>query len=553
MRLFTSGANRVNSLVMDTADGSFEPKALFEKWAVELATESAQRGSRTASVYTKMVRLLRNFKDAIDDHVTLRLVPGIGQKTVEQFCHKLKLWCDENNQPFPQAFNIIDKPKTTARKRDDGESDPTKKKRKRTEKVYIPVPRSGGHAVLVALYVLDKHQNGKTKEEIIAVARNYSDSAFTAGNGLHYLAWSSVKTLERHDYVEKLGPRWFLTDKALPIAKQLKESEEAESMDESFLASSPRQATRSTSDMDAVGGNKGRRHGKLEDIAFRVYSPEDLEVVVIVDNREVRSTKERAFFEEELVRAGLKCELRTLPVGDVVWIARHRQLRREAVLNVIAERKRLDDLALSIKDGRYHEQKNRLRRTGMTHFYYLVEEMKNMTVGDGVHKAISSTITLGFFLRRLQSAEDTIAFIADITRIIETGLGDLLVINHPIISQTQYLDLLHQFREKYEGEYEVCHEYSNFQDSLMKLQTTVREIFISMLLAVRGVSYQKAVAIQQRFPTPKLLIEFYRSNQHLPQSEQMMLMSREMSGEISSRKIGAKCLENIYLSWGKLH
>lgn len=48
--------------------------------------------------------------------------------------------------------------------------------------------------------------------------------------------------------------------------------------------------------------------------------------------------------------------MRHLKVGDFAWISRHKD-GKELVLPYIVERKRMDDLGGSIKDGRFHEQK----------------------------------------------------------------------------------------------------------------------------------------------------------------------------------------------------
>ncbi|GAB4858441.1 Crossover junction endonuclease mus81 [Ancistrocladus abbreviatus] len=49
-----------------------------------------------------------------------------------------------------------------------------------------------------------------------------------------------------------------------------------------------------------------------------------------------------------------------LPVGDGIWIARHKQLHTEYVLDFIVERKKVDDLCCSVRDNRYRYQKLRL-------------------------------------------------------------------------------------------------------------------------------------------------------------------------------------------------
>jgi ERCC4-type nuclease len=66
-----------------------------------------------------------------------------------------------------------------------------------------------------------------------------------------------------------------------------------------------------------------------------------------------------------LTAAGVKAEMRMLPLGDMIWIARAKAGGEEIVLDAIVERKRLDDLCSSIIDGRYTSQKVR-RRSSFT-------------------------------------------------------------------------------------------------------------------------------------------------------------------------------------------
>jgi hypothetical protein len=53
-------------------------------------------------------------------------------------------------------------------------------------------------------------------------------------------------------------------------------------------------------------------------------------------------------------------QVRRLPVGDGIWIACHKYLLSEYVLDFIVERKKVDDLRSSIRDNRYRDQKLRL-------------------------------------------------------------------------------------------------------------------------------------------------------------------------------------------------
>ena len=84
------------------------------------------------------------------------------------------------------------------------------------------------------------------------------------------------------------------------------------------------------------------------------------DVVLIVDTREVESKANRDKIEEALAAKGVNVETRALRLGDMLWVARRRDgmggEEDECVLDWVVERKRLDDLCTSIRDGRYNEQ-----------------------------------------------------------------------------------------------------------------------------------------------------------------------------------------------------
>lgn len=71
----------------------------------------------------------------------------------------------------------------------------------------------------------------------------------------------------------------------------------------------------------------------------------------------------------ELSELGTLFELRHLKVSDFTWVCRDRATGRELVLPYIVERKRMDDLAKSIRDGRFHEQKVKHMVSILRHLY----------------------------------------------------------------------------------------------------------------------------------------------------------------------------------------
>jgi crossover junction endonuclease MUS81 len=91
-----------------------------------------------------------------------------------------------------------------------------------------------------------------------------------------------------------------------------------------------------------------------------IFPAGSYEVVLVLDTREIESKSSRDNFSEAISSKGINVETRALRLGDVLWIARRRDgiggEEDECVLDYVVERKRLDDLCQSIKDGRYTEQ-----------------------------------------------------------------------------------------------------------------------------------------------------------------------------------------------------
>ena len=88
-----------------------------------------------------------------------------------------------------------------------------------------------------------------------------------------------------------------------------------------------------------------------------LYPAGSYDIIFILDHREVKTTKNREYVRDALARNRIPVERRALELGDMCWIARHRETKDEIILDFIIERKRIDDLVKSIKDGRFHEQK----------------------------------------------------------------------------------------------------------------------------------------------------------------------------------------------------
>jgi hypothetical protein len=97
------------------------------------------------------------------------------------------------------------------------------------------------------------------------------------------------------------------------------------------------------------------------------YPPGSFEVVLVLDSREIKSKRDRDYMRDMLHQKGVTVDVRSLELGDAIWVARQSTDEGpidELFLDIVLERKRMDDLVSSIKDGRFKEQKVRKRRRG---------------------------------------------------------------------------------------------------------------------------------------------------------------------------------------------
>lgn len=88
------------------------------------------------------------------------------------------------------------------------------------------------------------------------------------------------------------------------------------------------------------------------------------EVALILDMREVSSREDRDYMERHLKEKGIKCQVRQLSLGDMVWITRIRKNNKkeeeeEVMMNQVIERKTVEDMKSSLMSGHVKEQLKR--------------------------------------------------------------------------------------------------------------------------------------------------------------------------------------------------
>ncbi|KAF9975702.1 Crossover junction endonuclease mus81 [Actinomortierella ambigua] len=241
------------------------------------------------------------------------------------------------------------------------------------------------------------------------------------------------------------------------------------------------------------------------------------EVCMVVDNREVRSREDRDYIEQKLLGFGITVLKRPLEIGDYAWVARPTTMHsmdmpEEIVLDYICERKRMDDLVSSIKHTRFNEQKFRLTRSGIGNIIYLVETYKVNEVYDVSPEAIQSALAGcqvidDFFVKRCQTTDQTIEYLASVTRSIQQTYEnmDLYVIPDDRIDRQHFLALKEYLKQKqpstiYHTSYSAFRRLNSKSDAV-----TVKDMFCKILMTVRGVSAEKAFEIARTFGTPRAL------------------------------------------------
>ncbi|CCD22594.1 Mus81p NDAI_0A04370 [Naumovozyma dairenensis CBS 421] len=288
-------------------------------------------------------------------------------------------------------------------------------------------------------------------------------------------------------------------------------------------------------------------------ISYEIWPKGNYEIYPIIDHREVKSQKDREFFSNTFATKGLKNEIQQLALGDILWVAKNKKTGRQCVLNTIVERKRLDDLAVSIKDNRFMEQKNRLEKSGCTHKYYLIEETMGNNIGN-MGEALKTALWLilvyyRFSMIRTLDSDETVESIITLNTIVEHFYSkkDILVIfPHSVENQNDFKKTLDMFKEEFErkGNIACCHNFVSFQEVMGKSDMkTVGELTIIVLMYIKGVSLEKALAIQSFFPTLNHILQGYRKCRS--PGEAKLLMFTKLGDAPGTKKITKSLSEKI--------
>ncbi|RYP93467.1 hypothetical protein DL770_000351 [Monosporascus sp. CRB-9-2] len=551
---------------------------LLLKWIKESLDLARERNSKGVTTYKNAYNSLKACPITFTHPSQLQQLKGFGPKLTERLTEKMKKHCEENGLPMPKRKRLT----SAAHAAINGDSDdvpeerPAKKQRK--TKPYVPALRSGAYALILGLASLGEDASmGMTKNQLIEAAQPHCDSSFTAPSDptRFYTAWNSMRTLVDKDLVRERGrpsKRYMLTDEGWEAARRIQQATDGgQSRLDPPQNGPPQRLEVRQQSAENAGANGGSSSDRSALPTFRSIrlAPGTFTVELVLDVREIRAKTDRDYMQDELAKKGVKPIMRSLELGDALWVAKCSDanfLSRlgaegdEVVLDWIVERKRLDDLIGSIKDGRFHEQKFRLKRSGIKNVVYIVEQISMGSESfnryeEMVQSAIASTqVVNGYFLKKTQKIDDTIRYLTRMTMLLKKQYENrsLFVIPTEILTAQNYLPLLDHLRQKEPttGHYVT---YPAFASMASKSEMmTLRDLYLKMLMCTKQVTGEKALEIQKRWKTP---YDFVKAFENCGSGEEGKKKKRDLvfsqMGNLVGRKKVAKTLsQKIAEVWG---
>lgn len=270
-------------------------------------------------------------------------------------------------------------------------------------------------------------------------------------------------------------------------------------------------------------------------------SPGTFKIILLVDTQETNGKNKKTLDQTRgyLESLGVLYEVRRLTVGDFLWIARDKE-GNELVLPYIIERKRMDDLAASIRDGRFHEQKHRLKQSGIQNIIYLIEDYgDNEHLGlplDNLKQALSNTlIHNNLAIEHTENHRRSMMYLQGLTQILIRLYKDKVLLSCnkediQISQPTQRMVGLLKFKALYD-------------DSARNAQLTIREVFVQQLLQLHSLSIEKSLAIVAVYPTPRCLMDAYDNCESVSKARNLLANIR--CGQLE-RPLGEKISQTIY-------
>ncbi|XP_068634013.1 crossover junction endonuclease MUS81 [Battus philenor] len=563
------------------------PNPLFQSWLEDLHNEAKEKKSKLENILNEALTSLSKYPLPLHTGAECAILKGFNKRLCAFLDKKLEIYnssnkssptsptsenihTKENRSNFPAPSKYVTNSPTKVINLIENEliTSPTKlttgieeydnphihispvkstspvKTQGKSKIAYKPAYQSGGYAILIALFEQSNERELRAldKETLIERAQKHCDTSFTVKKPeSFYTAWSNMQRLISKGLVQKSRSKkveYSLTDEGYLLAKELfKSSQNIPSTDDLIFNHYPTsQSCLSDKELNKSIENNNPPESTNIDNSHKEYidfTANSFDIILLIDKNETSgvSKKDDPTVVQFKKYPHICHEYRSLKVGDYAWVARNRDSNEELVLPCIVERKRIDDLAASIKDGRFHEQKFRLRRCGIDNVIYLVEYYgSNKNVGlpvQSLMQALANTRVIDDFKVHItKSLSHSARFLAILTKRLAVRYKDKNLRGWDASPKDNVLMTFNYFNKT----------------TVKSKPLSVNEMFIKILLQLKGVSVEKAVAITNQYKTPHSLIKTYK---HCNEREGEMLLANLKYGDLG-RNVGPTVSKTIY-------
>lgn len=534
------------------------PNPLFVRWLTEWRDEAASRGRRTQFVFQKALRSLRRYPLPLRSGKEAKILRHFGDGLCRMLDQRLQQHRSSGGDRAPVASGAKSPaPEWPPAEVPEASVPVPAQPKVGSSSSYWPARHSGARAVLLLLYREHLNPSGHsclTKEELLQRCAQEFPGVAPGRTG----PWPALRSLLHRNLVYRTQQpaRYSLTPQGLELAQKLAESEGLSSLN---VRTGPEEPSGEEPEVPGLASAElGASEGSVQQPPLELR-PGEYRVLLCVDIGEAKGAGHRPELLRQLQRLHVTHMVRKLHVGDFVWVAQETRPRDpsrpgELVLDHVVERKRLDDLCSSIIDGRFREQKFRLKRCGLGRRVYLVEEhgsVHNLSLPEStLLQAVTNTQVIdGFFVKRTADIKESAAYLALLTRGLER-----LYQGHTLRSRPWGTS----------GDPEsgsgpspnpLCSllTFNDFNAGAIKNKAqSVKEVFARQLMQVRGVSGEKAAALVDRYNTPASLLAAYDAC--ATPKEQEMLLSTIKCGQLQ-RNLGpalSRTLSQLYCSYSPL-
>ena len=146
------------------------------------------------------------------------------------------------------------------------------------------------------------------------------------------------------------------------------------------------------------------------------------------------------------------------------------------------------------------------------------EHALSKETADRFQEAIPSTIASmqtvnGYFVKQTKTLDETLRYLSRMTALLKSmyEAKPLHVVPSIVLSSTTYLDFIKYLRTEPSLNRKAYNITMPTFDSLASKSDmlTLRDVYLKMLMCTRGITGDKALAIQKVWSTPKALIDAY--------------------------------------------